>query len=32
MIGSVRALLQFCTVLPLGRPAEFDAFARRSYL
>ncbi len=32
MIESVRALLQFCTVLPLGRPAEFDAFARRSYL
>lgn len=32
MIESIRALLQFCTVLPLGRPAEFDAFARRSYL
>ncbi len=32
MIESVRALLQFCTVLPLGRPAEFEAFARRSYL
>lgn len=32
MIRSVRALLQFCTVLPLGRPADFDAFARRSYL
>jgi adenosylcobinamide-GDP ribazoletransferase len=32
MIESVRALLQFCTVLPLGQPAVFDAFARRSYL
>ena len=32
MIRSVRALLQFTTVLPLGRPADFDAFARRSYL
>ncbi|WP_298669372.1 adenosylcobinamide-GDP ribazoletransferase [uncultured Methanofollis sp.] len=28
----VRALLQFCTVLPLGRPADFDAFARHSWL
>lgn len=32
MIRSVLALLQFCTVLPLGRPADFDEFARRSYL
>ena len=29
---SVRALLQFCTSLPLGRPVEFEHFARRSYL
>ncbi|MDV2481706.1 adenosylcobinamide-GDP ribazoletransferase [Methanoculleus sp. Wushi-C6] len=29
---SVLALLQFCTSLPLGRPVEFDHFARRSYL
>lgn len=28
----VRALLQFCTVLPLGRPADFDAFARHTWL
>ncbi|KUG20497.1 MAG: adenosylcobinamide-GDP ribazoletransferase [Methanomicrobiaceae archaeon] len=26
------ALLQFCTVLPLGRSVDFDYFARRSYL
>jgi adenosylcobinamide-GDP ribazoletransferase len=32
MFRSVLALLQFCTVLPLGRPADFDCFARRSYL
>ncbi|MDD2787384.1 adenosylcobinamide-GDP ribazoletransferase [Methanoculleus sp.] len=29
---SVIALLQFCTPLPLGRPVEFEQFARRSYL
>ena len=29
---SVLALLQFCTSLPLGKPAEFEHFARRSYL
>lgn len=29
---SILALLQFCTSLPLGRPVEFDHFARRSYL
>ncbi|MEN6512539.1 adenosylcobinamide-GDP ribazoletransferase, partial [Methanoculleus sp.] len=29
---SVLALLQFCTSLPLGRPVEFEYFARRSYL
>ncbi len=32
MIRSIVALLQFCTVLPLGRPVDFDHFARRSYL
>lgn len=32
MIESLRALLQFTTVLPLGQPADFEAFARRSYL
>ncbi|MGD9936755.1 MAG: adenosylcobinamide-GDP ribazoletransferase [Methanoregulaceae archaeon] len=32
MIRSVLALLQFCTVLPLGQPVDFDQFARRSYL
>ena len=29
---SVRALLQFTTILPLGEPANFDRFARRSWL
>ncbi|NLZ30523.1 MAG: adenosylcobinamide-GDP ribazoletransferase [Methanomicrobiales archaeon] len=29
---SVLALLQFCTSLPLGKPVEFEHFARRSYL
>ena len=29
---SIIALLQFCTSLPLGRPVEFEQFARRSYL
>ena len=29
---SVLALLQYCTSLPLGRPVEFEHFARRSYL
>lgn len=32
MIESVRALFQFTTILPLGRPTDFEAFARRSYL
>lgn len=32
MIRSILALLQFCTVLPLGRSVDFDQFARRSYL
>jgi len=31
-VKSVLALLQFCTSLPLGRPVEFEYFARRSYL
>lgn len=31
-LRSILALLQFTTVLPLGEPANFDAFARRSYL
>jgi adenosylcobinamide-GDP ribazoletransferase len=31
-VKSVLALLQFCTSLPLGKPAEFEHFARRSYL
>jgi len=31
-VRSVLALLQFCTSLPLGRPVEFEHFARRSYL
>jgi adenosylcobinamide-GDP ribazoletransferase len=31
-LRSILALLQFTTVLPLGEPADFDAFARRSYL
>lgn len=32
ILEPVRALLQFCTVLPLGRPADFDAFASHSWL
>jgi adenosylcobinamide-GDP ribazoletransferase len=31
-VKSVLALLQFCTSLPLGRPVDFEHFARRSYL
>lgn len=31
-MNAIIALLQFCTVLPLGRPADFEAFARNSYL
>ncbi|MDD1682010.1 MAG: adenosylcobinamide-GDP ribazoletransferase, partial [Methanoregula sp.] len=26
------ALLQFTTVLPLGKPQEFDTFARHSWI
>ncbi|MBN1195516.1 MAG: adenosylcobinamide-GDP ribazoletransferase [Methanomicrobiaceae archaeon] len=29
---SLRALLQWTTILPLGAPADFEAFARRSWL
>ncbi len=29
---SIRSLLQFTTILPLGEPAGFDDFAKRSYL
>ncbi|MDK2975071.1 MAG: adenosylcobinamide-GDP ribazoletransferase [Methanofollis sp.] len=32
LLDPIRALLQFTTILPLGRPAEFDAFARQSWL
>jgi adenosylcobinamide-GDP ribazoletransferase len=32
MLRSVRALLQFCTPLPLGEPEEFEAFACRTWL
>jgi adenosylcobinamide-GDP ribazoletransferase len=31
-VRSLLALLQFCTILPLGKAADFDEFARRSYL
>ncbi len=31
-MSSLRALLQFTTILPLGKPADFEAFARRSWL
>jgi len=29
---ALAALLQFATILPLGKPADFEAFARHSYL
>lgn len=29
---SIRALLQFTTILPLGSPVDFDLFARNTYL
>lgn len=32
MIQSLKALLQFSTILPLGKPADFLEFSRRSYL
>ncbi len=31
-VKPILALLQFCTRLPLGHPADFEQFARRSYL
>lgn len=32
MILSIKALLQFSTILPMGKPADFLEFSRRSYL
>ena len=32
MIQAIRALLQFTTILPLGKTAPFDAFARNTWL
>ena len=29
---SLRALLQFTTILPLGKPADYECFAKRSWL
>jgi adenosylcobinamide-GDP ribazoletransferase len=29
---AIRSLLQFTTILPLGKPADFDSFARHSWL
>ena len=29
---ALRALLQFCTILPLGPPADYNAYMRNSYL
>ncbi|MEI6292228.1 MAG: adenosylcobinamide-GDP ribazoletransferase [Methanomicrobiales archaeon] len=31
-LKSIIALLQFCTVLPLGKPQEFECFAKRTWL
>jgi adenosylcobinamide-GDP ribazoletransferase len=31
-VKSILSLLQFCTILPLGKAADFEYFARRSYL
>jgi len=31
-LKSIIALLQFCTVLPLGKPQEFEYFAKRTWL
>lgn len=31
-LKALRALLQFTTILPLGKPVEFEYFARRSWL
>jgi adenosylcobinamide-GDP ribazoletransferase len=32
LMSALRSLLQFTTILPLGRPADFDSFARHSWL
>ncbi|MDO8842014.1 MAG: adenosylcobinamide-GDP ribazoletransferase [Methanocalculus sp.] len=32
ILEAIRALLQFTTILPIGKPADFEAFAKRSYL
>lgn len=32
LLNPLRALLQFTTVIPLGKPADFASFARRSWL
>jgi adenosylcobinamide-GDP ribazoletransferase len=31
-MSALRSLLQFTTILPLGKPANFDSFARHSWL
>jgi adenosylcobinamide-GDP ribazoletransferase len=31
-LKSIIALLQFCTVLPLGKPQEFEHFAKRTWM
>jgi adenosylcobinamide-GDP ribazoletransferase len=31
-MSALRSLLQFTTILPLGKPADFDSFARHSWL
>ena len=31
-MSALLALLQFTTILPLGKPQDFDEFARRSWL
>ena len=31
-LKSIIALLQFCTVLPLGKPREFEQFAKKTWL
>lgn len=32
LFEGIRALIQFTTIIPIGRSADFDAFADRSYL
>jgi adenosylcobinamide-GDP ribazoletransferase len=31
-LKSVTALFQFCTIIPLGKPVEFEQFAKRTWL